>query len=300
MGQKIIGICIAIAVLYFGLQASNAVEYFANLAQYLDKKDDGTAIFMRWLFRLTPIALTIITIGIVIAALLPEPEDFDGPGVSLLLWGGLGWWVGSRFNEAWASKQACLSNSVFGFGCNLDGPILSYFSYAIVSIYLAFQLVLFVLAGVSQFGAKKEEIEEAAILENPLSSSTITVDGKSPEAKTASTDSGVVEVGQDKTNNLRNPTTANSDQLSEEFQSILVGKEKYREIVDAIHDRQDANAIKLIRTAANIDKKQSKLAVEEYKTKNTHLIRKEAWYENSWAQGLIVGAVIIFVKLFNN
>lgn len=154
MSEKVLGAIFVGVILYFGLQAMDAVAYNERIGRLLLAKDEGDTLshVMGFLFAYARIAILILT-GALVGLIFRYPEeDGTAPVFLLILWAVLGWWVGDQFTEAVAEKQACLSKSLLGFGCIMDGPLFSYLLYALISYLLAFALASLLL---SAFGQEK-------------------------------------------------------------------------------------------------------------------------------------------------
>lgn len=158
MDSKFFEFIIGGIIIYFGMQGNAAAQYFSKLSAYLKDDADFFITIISWLYAFNPLANIMIVVAIIISLFISDSADEDGPVIAIFLWPVLGWWVGSSHHDALVEKHACVANSTFGIGCNLDAPIFSGLIYGGVSVYLAAYLGLSLM--VHFFGEKENKANE--------------------------------------------------------------------------------------------------------------------------------------------
>jgi len=136
-------------VLYFAWRAGPMLDYSQRLVPYLlASEKEALSHAMGYLFKFSQPALSFLTLALPAAAFFPQYEQ-EGIGSSLagmlITWAALGWWIGRSFDKAYAAKVACKQSSVFGFGCNLDGPVFSLLAFSVLSLLLSALVGLFLI-----------------------------------------------------------------------------------------------------------------------------------------------------------
>lgn len=152
-GSRLFGLLIVAVVLYFTWKAEPLISYF-NRPMFIDamwrNADDALTLALAFVVDASDTALLVLTIAAPLGIFLGSSGGGTFFGLCFLALGPLGWYAEREFTSAYGRYAACMDNSFFGFGCNLDGPVLLFLLLAFLLLLCSAAVVLDIVAGVGE------------------------------------------------------------------------------------------------------------------------------------------------------